>query len=58
MSLTVKQIIMDAKTLALKLKESNNAADNLLCQGQSVHRQIDTMKQVYIFQFSFLKFGK
>lgn len=46
MSLTVQQIVMDAKNLANKLKDSNNAADALLNQGQTVHRQIDTMKQV------------
>lgn len=45
MSLTVQQIVLDAKNLASKLKESNNAADALLSQGQNVHRQIDTMKQ-------------
>lgn len=45
MSLTVQQIVMDAKNLANKLKDSNIAADALLNQGQTVHRQIDTMKQ-------------
>uniref|UniRef100_A0A0A9XYV0 FGFR1 oncogene partner 2 n=1 Tax=Lygus hesperus TaxID=30085 RepID=A0A0A9XYV0_LYGHE len=45
MSLTIHQIVLDAKNLAVKLKESNSTADNLLSQGQTVHRQIDIMKQ-------------
>ncbi|KAF6215994.1 hypothetical protein GE061_000331 [Apolygus lucorum] len=45
MSLTIHQIVLDAKNLAVKLRESNSTADNLLSQGQTVHRQIDIMKQ-------------
>lgn len=46
MSLTIQQIVLDAKNLAVKLKEANSTADNLLSQGQNVHGQIDIMKQV------------
>ncbi|BES90862.1 Protein of unknown function (DUF837) [Nesidiocoris tenuis] len=45
MSLTIQQIVLDAKNLAVKLKEANSTADNLLSQGQNVHGQIDIMKQ-------------
>ncbi|XP_073998915.1 FGFR1 oncogene partner 2 homolog [Rhodnius prolixus] len=45
MSLTIQQIVLDAKNLALKLKDSNLVADNLISQGQTIHRQMDIMKQ-------------
>jgi hypothetical protein len=46
MSLTIQQIILDAKRLASRLKEHDSAADALLSQTQSVYKQIDAMKQV------------
>lgn len=49
MSLTIQQIILDAKRLASRLKEHDSAADALLSQTQSVYKQIDAMKQVMIF---------
>ncbi|XP_014256439.1 FGFR1 oncogene partner 2 homolog [Cimex lectularius] len=45
MSLTVQQVVSDAKNLALKLKERNDTADKLILQGHTVHRKIDIMKQ-------------
>lgn len=45
MSLTIQQIILDAKRLASRLKEHDSAADALLSQTQSVYKQIDAMKQ-------------
>ncbi|KAK7604762.1 hypothetical protein V9T40_005948 [Parthenolecanium corni] len=44
MSLTIQQILMDAKKLSDKLKEHDTAADALLSQTQSVYKQIDAMK--------------
>jgi hypothetical protein len=48
MSLTIQQIILDAKRLASRLKDHDSAADSLLSQTQSVYKQIDAMKQVGI----------
>ncbi len=52
MSLTIQQILLDAKKLSDRLKEHDTAADALLSQTQSVYKQIDAMKHV-----SFLHFG-
>lgn len=46
MSLTIQQILSDAKRLASRLKEHDTAADELLTQTQSVYKQLDAMKQV------------
>ncbi|CAH1722735.1 unnamed protein product [Aphis gossypii] len=45
MSVTVQQILSDAKRLASKLKEHDTAADSLLSQAQFVYKKIDAMKQ-------------
>ncbi|XP_013134786.1 PREDICTED: FGFR1 oncogene partner 2 homolog [Papilio polytes] len=45
MSLTIQQIILDAKRLAGRLKERETEADALLTETQSAYRQIHTMKQ-------------
>lgn len=45
MSLTIQQILSDAKRLASRLKEHDTAADVLLSQTQSVYKQLDAMKQ-------------
>lgn len=45
MSLTIQQILSDAKKLTNKLKEDDSAADALLSQIQSAYKQIDAMKQ-------------
>lgn len=46
MSLTIQQIILDAKRLAGRLKERETEADALLTETQTTYRQIHTMKQV------------
>lgn len=46
MSLTIQQIILDAKRLAGRLKERETEADALLTETQTAYRQIHTMKQV------------
>ncbi|KAI8440452.1 hypothetical protein MSG28_001746 [Choristoneura fumiferana] len=45
MSLTIQQIILDAKRLAGRLKERETESDALLTETQSAYRQIHTMKQ-------------
>jgi len=45
MSLTIQQILQDAKKLSSKLKEHDSAADVILSQTQSVYKKIDAMKQ-------------
>lgn len=45
MSVTIQQILSDAKRLASKLKEDDTAADALLAQAQFVYKKIDAMKQ-------------
>ncbi|KAL1129598.1 hypothetical protein AAG570_012543 [Ranatra chinensis] len=45
MSLSVEQILLDAKKLASKLKEHDTTAESLINETQSVHKQIDAMKQ-------------
>lgn len=54
MSLTIQQIILDAKRLATRLKEHDSAADALLSQTQSVYKQIDAMKQVGITNSAYI----
>ena len=46
MSLTIQQILQDARKLSDRLKEHDTAADVLLSQTQSVYKQIDAMKHV------------
>lgn len=53
MSLTIQQMILDAKRLATRLKKNDLAADFLLSQAQSVYKQVDAMKQV---NFPFILF--
>ncbi|CAG9761875.1 unnamed protein product [Ceutorhynchus assimilis] len=45
MSLTIQQIITDAKRLAGKLKDRDDIADNLLTETQAINKKIDAMKQ-------------
>ncbi|XP_025409107.1 FGFR1 oncogene partner 2 homolog [Sipha flava] len=45
MSVTIQQILSDAKRLASKLKEHDTAADALLSQAQFAYKKIDAMKQ-------------
>lgn len=45
MSLTVQQMVLDAKKLVIKLKESDSAADSLISKSQNVYKLLDTRKQ-------------
>lgn len=47
MSVSVQQILADAKRLAGRLKEHDSSADLLLSQAQSMFRQVDAMKEVF-----------
>lgn len=46
MSLTIQQIITDAKRLANRLKERDLTADALLNETQVINKKIEAMKQV------------
>ena len=46
MSVSVQQILADAKRLAGRLKDHDSSADVLLSQAQAMFRQVDTMKEV------------
>lgn len=46
MSLTIQQIITDAKRLAGRLVERDTAADFLLSETHAINKKIDAMKQV------------
>lgn len=46
MSLTIQQIITDAKRLAGRLKERDSVADILLSETHAINKKIDAMKQV------------
>lgn len=50
MSVSVHQILADAKRLAGRLKEHDSSADLLLSQAQAMFRQVDAMKEVLICQ--------
>ncbi|XP_033112833.1 FGFR1 oncogene partner 2 homolog [Anneissia japonica] len=45
MSLTVEQVLNDAKRLVERLREHDNAADTLIEQTTTLHKKIDAMKQ-------------
>ncbi|XP_022909566.1 FGFR1 oncogene partner 2 homolog [Onthophagus taurus] len=45
MSLTIQQIITDAKRLAGRLKERDSIAEVLLSETHAINKKIDTMKQ-------------
>lgn len=51
MSLTIQQIIVDAKRLTERLKERDNTADVLLNETHAINKKIDAMKQVQYFYF-------
>lgn len=45
MSVSVQQILADAKKLAVRLKDHDSSADMLLSQAQAMYRQVDAMKE-------------
>lgn len=46
MSVSVQQILADAKRLAGRLKDHDSSADLLLSQAQAMFCQVDAMKEV------------
>ena len=46
MSLSVESIIADARKLVVRLKEHDSSADCLIARTQSLHKQLEAMKQV------------
>lgn len=46
MSLTVEQLLINAKVLANRLKDDESKADNLINQARSTHNHVEAMKQV------------
>lgn len=55
MSLTIQQIITDAKRLASRLKEQDVVADVLLNETHAINKKIDAMKQVFLNQRNHLQ---
>lgn len=51
MSLTIQQIITDAKRLSSRLKDRDVVADLLLNETHAINKKIDAMKQVGIWAF-------
>lgn len=49
MSVSVQQILADAKRLAGRLKYHDSSADLLLSQAQAMFCQVDAMKEVCRF---------
>ncbi len=47
MSVSVQQILADAKRLAGRLKDHDSSADLLLSQAQAMFCQVDAMKEVH-----------
>lgn len=45
MSVTVQQILSDAKRLVTRLREHDNSADTLLAQTQTLNKTVENMKQ-------------
>lgn len=51
MSVTVHQILSDAKRLVSRLKEHDSVADNIISQTQTLYKNVEAMKEVSIFLF-------
>ena len=47
MAISVEAILSDARKLVLRLKEHDNSADCLIARMQSLHKQLEAMKQVH-----------
>lgn len=51
MSITVQQILVDAKKLVGRLKDHDNFADSVIAQAHNVKKNVDAMKQVnFVFR--------
>ena len=46
MSLTIDQVLADAKRLVERLRDHDNAADSLIEQSSTLNKRIEAMKQV------------
>lgn len=51
MSVTVHQILSDAKRLVSRLKEHDSVADNIISQTQTLYKNVEAMKEASIFLF-------
>lgn len=51
MSLTIQQMISDAKKLAGRLKDDENMTDALLKETWVINHKIDAMKQVKVSKY-------
>ncbi|XP_035226119.1 FGFR1 oncogene partner 2 homolog isoform X1 [Stegodyphus dumicola] len=47
MSVTVQQLLNDAKRLVTRLREHDNSADSLISQAQTLNNNVETMKQYH-----------
>lgn len=56
MSVSVQQILADAKRLAGRLKDHDSSADLLLSQAQAMFCQVDAMKEVFFLMLSTASF--
>ena len=45
MSLTVQQLLSDAKRLSTRLRDHDQTADSLISRAQEVLKQVDSMRQ-------------
>ena len=48
MTLTIEQVMADAKKLVDRLAEHDGAADALIAQSETLNKRIDAMKQVSV----------
>lgn len=49
MSVTVQQLLNDAKRLVTRLRDHDNSADTLISQAQTLNNNVEIMKEVSIF---------
>ncbi|KAF8764090.1 FGFR1 oncogene partner 2 homolog [Argiope bruennichi] len=47
MSITVQQLLNDAKRLVTRLRDHDNSADTLISQAQNLNNNVETMKQYH-----------
>ena len=48
MSLTIEQVLTDAKKLVERLRDHDNAAEGLIEQSSTLNKKVEAMKQVWI----------
>lgn len=47
MSISIEQIILDAKRVANRLKDREALSDSLLVETEAINKQLETMRQVF-----------